>query len=179
VQIGPTRAAILAVILLPAAAKTVHAGGCEAPLAAMNKLWQTPSHQYMTETAGYLNGKTRTSEIITTRTDRYLLVNGNWHHSAIGKEEIAQMIQANEENVRKDECHFVRDDTVNGEAAALYATRHVSEDDSSTTQLWISRKSGLPLKFEIDRDVGGGAMGKSHQSMRVDYSNVTAPPCVK
>jgi hypothetical protein len=179
VQTGSAKAAVLACLILFAAAGTAHAAGCEAPLAAMNKLWQTPSHQYMTETGGYLQGKTRTGEIITTRTDRYLLVEGRWHHSSLGKEEVAQMIEENEANVRNDECHFVRDETVNGESASLYTARHVTDDDSSTTQLWISRKSGLPLKFEIDRDVGGGANGKSHQTLRVDYMNVAVPAGVK
>jgi hypothetical protein len=172
-------AAVLAALILPTVAKVVHAGGCDVPLSAMNRLWQTPSHQYMTETAGYLKGKTSTSEIITTHTDRYLLINGSWHHSAVGKEEVAQMIEANEQNVRKDECTFVRDETVNGESAALYNTKHKTEDDSSTTQIWISRKTGLPLKLETDMDVGGGAIGKSHRSLRVDYTNVVPPPGVK
>jgi hypothetical protein len=179
VQSRSIKAVVLAALILPAAVKVARAGGCDVPLSAMNKLWQTPSHQYMTETAGYLNGKTRTSEIITTRTDRYLLVNGSWHHSALGKEEVAQMIESNEANARKDECTFVRDESVNGESAALYTAKHKTEEDSSTTQLWVSRKTGLPLKFEIDRDVGGGAIGKSHQTLRVDYTNIAAPAGVK
>jgi hypothetical protein len=179
VQSRSAKAAVLAAILLPTVGKIAHAGGCEVPLAAMNKLWQTPSHQYMTETAGYLKGKSRTSEIITTRTDRYLLVNGSWHHSAVGKEEVAQMIETNETNARKDECKFVRDEAVDGESASLYTTKHVTEDDSSSSQIWISRKTGLPLKLETDMDVGGGANGKSHTTLRVNYTNVTAPAGVK
>ena len=178
-QSRAAKAAVLAAILLPGGAGMAHAGGCEVPIAAMNKLWQTPSHQYMTETAGYLKGTTRSSEIVTTRTDRYLLVNGSWHHSALGKEEVAQMIEANEANARQDECKFIRDEAVDGQSAALYTTKHSSDDDTSSTRIWISRQTGLPLKMEIDMDVGGGATGKSHTTLRVDYKNVAAPAGVK
>ena len=89
------------------------------------------------------------------------------------------MIESNEANALKDECTFVRDESVSGESAALYTAKHKTEDDSSTTQLWVSRKTGLPLKFEIDRDVGGGAIGKSHQTLRAEYTNVAAPAGVK
>jgi hypothetical protein len=163
-------------IALCAAAPTTHAAnGCDAPLMAMNKLWRAPSHQYLTETGGYNGGKTRNSEIITMADARYLLMAGKWHHSAMSQQEAAEEIASNRENVAKDVCRYLRDESVGGESAALYSTHHQTEDDTSDTQIWISKKNGLPLRMEIDIDVGGGAMGKTHNSFRVDYSHVTAP----
>jgi hypothetical protein len=46
------------------------------------------------------------------------------------------------------------------------------------TTVWISKSKGLPLRADIDIDVGG-SMGKSHKSIRFDYVNVHPPAGVQ
>jgi hypothetical protein len=41
-------------------------------------------------------------------------------------------------------------------------------------QVWISKSKGLPLRGELDVDVGG-KLGKSHSSMCYEYGNVEPP----
>ena len=40
--------------------------------------------------------------------------------------------------------------------------------------MWISKATGLPLREEMDTDTGG-VIGKSHRSMRYEYSDVKPP----
>jgi hypothetical protein len=68
----------------------------------------------------------------------------------------------------------VRDESVNGEPATLFRMHHHDEDTTTDQQVWISKARGLPLKQDIDMDVGGTS-GKSHRSMRYEYTNVQAP----
>ncbi len=75
-------------------------------------------------------------------------------------------------------CRLVRDEAVNGEAAALYTAHQQNPDVKSDSQIWISKSKGVPLKLEMDMDVGGAA-GKSHRTMRYEYTNVQAPAGLK
>ncbi|MEO6922322.1 MAG: hypothetical protein ABI142_00715, partial [Bryocella sp.] len=75
------------------------------------------------------------------------------------------------------DCQHLRDEAVNGEAAAVYSMSSISDDgDHSEGQIWISTSRNLPLKSEMD--VGSGAE-KRHTSIRYDYNNVQAPAGVK
>jgi hypothetical protein len=42
------------------------------------------------------------------------------------------------------------------------------------SQIWISRAKGLPLRQDMDIDVGG-KNGKSHSSSRYEYGDVKPP----
>jgi hypothetical protein len=44
---------------------------------------------------------------------------------------------------------------VNGEAAAVYSQHVETENDKMDVQVWISKSKGLPLREELDVDVGG------------------------
>ena len=68
----------------------------------------------------------------------------------------------------------MRDDPVNGESAALYTTHDDTAHGKSDNQIWVSKSKGLILRQEMDIDTGG-ANGKTHLSVRYEYSNVQAP----
>jgi hypothetical protein len=72
-------------------------------------------------------------------------------------------------------CRAVREESVNGEAATLYSMHDQNPDAKTDSEIWISKSRGVPLKLEMDMDVGG-AGGKSHRTMRYEYMNVQAPP---
>ena len=103
----------------------------------------------------------------------YILVSGKWQRSGFGPED---SLKQKEENIRntKASCHYVRDEAVNGEAAAMYTIHTESEDVQSDGTIWISKNKGVPLREEI-----GAPSGKERITVRYDYSNVRAPDGVK
>lgn len=143
------------------------------------KIYTIPTHIFMTETAGYAGGKTRTSELIYLNNKTYLQMNGKWRVSPATPEKMQQIRKESEEaESLKMTCRVVRDETVNDEAATLYSGHKEDSGEKTDSQIWISKSRGVPLKLEMDMDVGGGAAGKSHRSMRYEYKNVQAPPGV-
>jgi hypothetical protein len=145
---------------------------------AMLKLYSIPVHVYSTENAAYAGGKVRSSEIIYLNHATFVEVNGKWQTSKITQE---TMREIREKEALKDSnatCRVVREDTVNGETAVLYSVHQSVEETKIDSQVWISKAQGLPLKIELDMDVGG-KLGKSHRSMRYEYTNVQAPAGVR
>ncbi|HLK20267.1 MAG TPA: hypothetical protein VKT81_15025 [Bryobacteraceae bacterium] len=146
--------------------------GCKPVFDAMAKIYAVPVHMYSTETAGYLAGKTRTSESIYLNHAAYIQVNGKWRTSPTTQEDLRNMKKDQpEKNVT---CRAVRDESVSGENAALYNVHQATPDSTIDTQIWVSKSRGLPLKSEINMDVGG-KFGKSHRITRYEYTNVQPP----
>jgi hypothetical protein len=154
----------------------VRADDCKGLFEAMNKAIVTPTHIYSTVVAGYNKNVPENNEMIYSGGAKgaiYVMVKGKWIRSSMTA---ADMLAQQEENQRdkKGTCKYVRDELVNGEAAAVYSA-HTDDNDSKTeATIWISKSKGVPLKEEVDLDVGGAA-GKSHRTMRFDYSNVKPP----
>lgn len=138
------------------------------------KLFSVPSHSYTIESVP--GGKSRTSEAIFTDGAIYVLMRGKWIHSPMTPQ---GMLKQEEENIRdsKTTCRHVRDEMVNGEAAALYAAHSENDGIKSDAQTWISKSKGLPLKTEEDLDTGDG--DKRHMSIRYEYGNVRPPAGVQ
>ena len=134
------------------------------------KLFSVSSHSYTIETLP--GGKSQTSEAIFTNGAIYVLMKGKWIHSRMTPQD---MLKQEEENIRdsKSTCRHVRDETVNGEAAALYMGHSENDGVKSDAQTWISKSRGLPLKTEEDIDTGDG--DKRHMSIRYEYGNVQVP----
>ena len=68
----------------------------------------------------------------------------------------------------EETCAYLRDEAVDGEAAAVYSDNFTGKAAKTEGQIWISKKTGLVLRQEVDVDLG--AKGKGHQSIRFDYS---------
>jgi hypothetical protein len=101
-------------------------------------------------------------------------VHGKWTHARITAQEMVQERKESNQN-QKAACHYVRDEAVNGEAAALYEEHQVTDDkETIDAQIWISKGRGMPLRSEIDMNVGGST-GKSHTSNRYEYTDVHPP----
>jgi hypothetical protein len=161
---------VLCGLLLAASA---WADDCQPLHDATIKVLSTPNHVYTTQTADFLRGKTRLSESIHINGAIYVNINGKWTRSRMTAQDMAQQEQENWKN-SKVTCQHLRDESVNGEAAALYNVHTVTEDTTTDAQVWISKSKGVPLHEELDMNVGGMA-GKSHMSMRYDYANVQPP----
>jgi len=176
---GGTSAAGLAPMMkhaeMRAVANPAPDSACQAVLDASDKLFSTPFHMYMTQTsAGIENGKPMSSEMVFAGGARYVLFNGKWSPSPLSTEEMKELDQRNRKNAKNLSCHYMRDESVNGESAALYITHSESEHGKDDNQIWVSKSKGLILRQETDIDTGG-VNGKSHVSVRYEYSNVRAP----
>jgi hypothetical protein len=67
----------------------------------------------------------------------------------------------------KESCKYLRDETVTGEDANVYADVFASKLGTANGTVWISKKDGWVLKREVDVDVVG--VGKGHQSIVYEY----------
>lgn len=148
---------------------------CSAILPALEKNFTIPYHLYMTMTSGAVqNGKPRNSETIFVGGMNYVLVNGKWITTPVSADDKKLTEETIRKNTKTGTCHYVRDESVNGENTAVFATHNQTENGTSDNQIWISKSKGLIVKQESDIDVGGGRP-KSHIAMRYEYTNVQAP----
>jgi len=154
--------------------------GCKPLFDAMSKVLVTPTHVYSSETAAYHGNKPRNSEMIYAggaNAAIYIFFDAKWTRS---KMDAATMSKQEEENRRtaKYSCRYVRDEIVNGEAAAVYTSHAETEALKSDATAWISKSKGLPLRMELDHDLDD-PRSRSHTSLRYDYSNVHPPAGVQ
>jgi len=59
----------------------------------------------------------------------------------------------------KQTCSYLRDETVDGQAAAVYQEQYKASTGSTTATIWISKLSGRLLKEEQDGDITGKGQG--------------------
>jgi len=167
------RSPVLMHAAIPLAANPGIDSACQAVLDASEKLYTTPFHMYSTQAGALVgNGKPMSSEMISSGGTDYVLFAGKWTTSSTAERK--ELGQRNRDKAQNMSCHYVRDESVNGESAALYSTHEESEHGKTDSQNWVSKSKGLILRQEIDIDTGG-ANGKSHMSSRFEYSNVQAP----
>jgi hypothetical protein len=154
---------------------------CTSSFAASSKLFDKPFHLYSIDSAQtdarLHGGRPSVSESIWTGTDDYVLNHGKWMKSPIDIAEVRTSVKEAFTKV-KATCSHLRDESVNGEPAAVWRIHSVSDYDTSDSDLWISRSSGMLLKSDVHQDVGG-AFGKSHIIARYEYTNVRPPAGVQ
>jgi hypothetical protein len=140
-------------------------GDCKVILDAMTKLFDTPTHAYVTMNIG---GKPQTGESIYAGGLIYAKYDGKWSAGTTTKEmkEIAEKTR----QTNKTTCRYLKDEPVNGEMAAVYSVHDVSPRSTSDSTTWISKAKGLPLRSDIDMEGG-----KSHISTRYEYGDVKPP----
>jgi hypothetical protein len=140
-------------------------GDCKLVLDAMTKLFDTPTHLYVTMDIG---GKPQTFESIYSGGKVYAKYEGKWSAGST-TQEIKELAEKNRQN-NKMTCHYLNDEPVSGEITAVYSMHEVSPKATTDSKTWISKSKGLPLRSESDMDGG-----KSHISMRYEYGNVKPP----
>jgi hypothetical protein len=65
-------------------------------------------------------------------------------------------------------CAYIRDESLNGESVSVYSQRYEAAAGTTNAQIWISKKTGLLLREEMDGDLG--PKGKGHESMIFGYA---------
>lgn len=168
--------AAAAFVLLLAPPLRAQSADCVAAYAGMSKLYDKPFHIYTIDSSGtdaaLHGGRPTTTESIWTGTTYYVMVRGRLVKSRV---DIAEMRRDRDSSsTAKATCSHLRDESVNGEPAAVWRIRSVQESETRDTDLWVSRSTGLPLKSDVHHDVGG-AIGKSRIISRYEYTNVRAP----
>lgn len=151
-------------------ASSLAADSCQPVFDGITKIVTTPSHSYST---GVVNGKPRSTETIYVQGKTYMIVKGKWWLSPVTPNDVLKQEMENRAN-SKATCQFLRNESVNGEPAAVYSMRRETETGKEDGQVWISKANGRALREEVDVDYGG-AIGKSHLSARYEYSNVKPP----
>jgi len=160
-------------LLLTGPARLAAQDPCQATYDAMNKFMSTPTHIYSTMT-GVPNGADKhTTEIIYVGGATYIHLSGKWSRSPMTPQQVRKKEEENRK-ASKTTCKYLRDESVNGEAAAVYSTQSERADmhTKSDGQIWISKSKGLPLKNEIDIASDGST---NHHSTRYEYANVQVP----
>jgi len=76
-------------------------------------------------------GKSRKGETIFADGVRYIMVNDKWSRSRISVEETRQQEKEDQKNAKSHSCHYLRDETVNGETAAVYSVQTEIESAKS------------------------------------------------
>jgi hypothetical protein len=154
--------------------------GCQVVDDAMNKVMTVPTHIYNAMSPILSNGSTpRASDTIHNETiyvggSAYAKVSGKWSRSEWTLQRIMKQEQENRQQ-SKYTCRYLRDESINGEAAAVYGmhAERSQPEVKSDGQIWISKSKGLPLRHEMEFDAGDGI--KHHHSTRYEYTNVQPP----
>ena len=155
----------IAYLLMGASAATAQ-DDCKLVLDAANKVFDVPSHSYVTMNIG---GKPQTAETISVGAAMYVKYNGKWTSGGSTPQEM-KALSAKNRQTNKTTCRYMKDEQVDGEAAAVYSVHDVSPKSTSDSTVWISRTKGLMLRSEIDLEAG-----KTHMSTRIEYGNIKAP----
>ena len=145
---------------------------CKPVFDAMTKVLNTPTHVYNNGTSPA--GQARSTEAIYGAGAIFVKTNGAWKKSPMTPQRMQQQEEENRRN-SKYSCRHVQDESVGGESAAVYTAHAETEDTKSDSRIWISKNKGLPLRQELDIDSGGGPEGKTHHTIRYEYSNVKPP----
>jgi hypothetical protein len=141
-------------------------GGCQLVFDAMGKVFDTPSHLYVTMNMG---GTTQPGgEMIYVAGASYLKSGDKWSSSPMSMQELKALVRKNQQT-NKTTCRYLKDEPVNGEMAAVYSVHEETPTSKSDSQVWISKAKGLVLRSEQDLDA------KTHISTRYEYGNVKAP----
>jgi hypothetical protein len=68
---------------------------------------------------------------------------------------------------RRENCKYLRDETVTGDDANVYNDVFTSKSGTANGTVWVSKKNGWVLKREVDVEMAG--VGKGHQSIVFEY----------
>jgi hypothetical protein len=174
---GIAVAGTLAGVLAAGAAGAGTDAGCQPVFDALMSVYTTPTHLVTTESGPGI-GAPRVNETIFTAEAIYVKTRRGWVKSPMSPREMAEQQKQNQAHARSVSCKALREEAVDGEAATVYSSHSESEESVSDSLLWISKRSGRPLREELDLDVGGKG-GKTHHSSRFDHRDVHPPAGVR
>ena len=149
----PLRVVVAVAALALATSARADGSACDAIVAALLRLTQTPSHVTLSETTSYTQGA-RLIETVTRGNERWIRVRGRWVAAPFDAAAEATELRTrfhDESGRGRVSCTRIGDEAVAGEAAAVYATHQVLEGGTSDTRTWVSTPEWVTLsklKFE-------------------------------
>jgi hypothetical protein len=154
---------------------TAHAANpCQPVFDARAKVVTTPNHSFTTITSETGNGGRATeSETIFANRRKYVRARGNWMRVPVNSQDVVEQEKEKEENA-KSTCQFLREESVNGEAAMLYSLHREYDEVTEDGEMWVSKGTGLPLRVEEDVDNRGSKV-REHCSTRFEYGDIRPP----
>jgi hypothetical protein len=147
---------------------------CQQLFDAMNRLFKTPSHQYLKQTNSVTGDKAVSSEIINDGKALYVMVDGKWHNSNATGDQLLEQEEISRKKAKVTTCRLVHEEAVDGIPANLFSAHTETEFGASDQQLWIAKSTGLPVRETIEMSMGDHA-GTSRAEIKVVYSGVTTP----
>ncbi len=142
---------------------------CQAPIDSGIKVTTTPHHTVTAE-----GNPPTIGEAIMADGVNYVKTGDKWVKSPMTPQETLAQEKENIQNATAYNCTRLADDTVGGAPATVYKLHYdVPDVSSADVQIWISKATGLPLRTELDTDMGTGT--KRHFSIKYDYANIKAP----
>jgi hypothetical protein len=163
---------LLVILSSLAAPYVMAADSCQLIFDALTKVVTTPSHSYTTSTA-VNGGKATEAETIFANGQKYIRARGKWMRLPVTSQDVLEQEREKQEH-GKSTCQFLRNESVNGEAAMLYSVHREYDEVKEDGQMWVSRGTGLLLRVEEDFDDGGNKV-KDHRSTRFEYGNIRPP----
>jgi hypothetical protein len=162
---------LIVLLTLDYSSKLEAQDSCQPVFDALTKVVTTPSHSYSTHTS---NGKPNSGEVIYTQRKVFVRVNGKWMKSPEDPKQVLGQ-EAEDRKHGTATCQIGREESVNGQRATVYSLHSKTENATEEAEIWIAKGTGRALREEIEMDVSGGAMGKSHVSIRYEYGNIQPP----
>jgi hypothetical protein len=144
---------------------------CQPLYDALTKLASTPSHSYARLTNP--GGSPMLTEFIYLQGKAYMKVGDTWTDNPLTAKELLEKEIQNRKNGHA-KCQLLRSDSAEGQPARLYSLHSENPHAKEDVQVWVSQKTGLPLREEADIDLSGGP-GKRHVSNWYEYGDVRAP----
>lgn len=164
---------LLAATFVPRAHGATLSAECKIVTDAAKKQLVTPSHAYSAQTGRPGQAGARNSEAIYVGGAAYVQIKGIWRRSSMTVKDALELKDENIRDATAMDCRYLREETMNGDSAAVYSFDSSNEADHSVGQIWISKSRGLPLK--IEQDLIADKSSKAHVSTRYEYTNVQAP----
>jgi hypothetical protein len=115
------------------------------------------------------------AEMIFMSDKAYMQVNGAWQSIAYSAQQQIDTINAAIKRTEQapHSCQKLASEPINGEAVSLLAAHSEANGKASDSRIWISNKTGLPLKSEVHLSSGTVVTDDFR------YGNIEAPPGVK
>ena len=163
---------VLSLLVMGQAVTARATDACQPVFDALIKVATTPSHSYTTSTA-FNGSKPSEAETIFANGQKYIRARGKWMRIPVTSQDVVEQEKEKEQH-GTSACQFLRNESVDGEAAMLYSVHREYEELKEDGQMWVSRSSGLLLRTEEDFD-NRGNKAKEHRSTHFEYGNVRPP----
>jgi hypothetical protein len=165
----PARSAGMVMVIV-GSVSAAHADDCTAVVAAEIAQAKVP---YEITSVTSVPGKPDDRRVIVIVDDKmYVQLNGVWQSTPVAAQQTIDRINKMAKE-HPGTCTRQGTDAVGGDAASVYSSRDPTKTTIAESRIWISDRSGLPVKSEV-HFAGGKTMIATYR-----YGDVAAPPGAK